>query len=71
MWKLCRWIAVPCRMQKKFVPISRADPNDLKKHGIKGVPFLLIADTKRKALLPAIEGYHDFEEILRLLKAAN
>ncbi len=56
---------------EKIVPISRADPSDLKKHGIKGVPFLLIADTKRKALLPAIEGYHDFEEILRLLKAAN
>lgn len=56
---------------EKVVPISRADPNDLKKHGIKGVPFLLIADTNRKALLPAIEGYHDFEEILRLLKAVN
>ena len=56
---------------EKVVPISRADPTDLKKHGIKGVPFLLIADTKRKALLPAIEGYHDFDEIVRLLKAAN
>lgn len=56
---------------EKVVPISRADRNDLKKHGIKGVPFLLIADTKRKALLPAIEGYHDFDEILRLLKAVN
>jgi thiol-disulfide isomerase/thioredoxin len=56
---------------EKIVPISRAAPNDLKKHGIKGVPFLLVADTKRKALLPAIEGYHDFDEILRLLKAAN
>jgi thiol-disulfide isomerase/thioredoxin len=56
---------------EKIVPISRADPSDLKKHGIKGVPFLLIADTKRKALLPAIEGYHNFDEILRLLKAAN
>jgi len=56
---------------EKVVPISRADPSDLKKHGIKGVPFLLIADTKRKALLPAIEGYHGFEEILRLLRAAN
>ena len=61
----------PVQDAEKIIPISRADPNDLKKHGIKGVPFLLIADTKRKALLPAIEGYHDFEEILRLLKAAN
>lgn len=56
---------------EKIVPISKADPNDLKKHGIKGVPFLLVADTKRKSLLPAIEGYHDFDEILRLLKAVN
>lgn len=61
----------PVPEAEKIVPISSADPNDIKKHGIKGVPFLLIADTKRKALLPAIEGYHDFEEILRLLKAAN
>jgi len=61
----------PVPNAEKIIPISRADPNDLKKHGIKGVPFLLIADTKRKALLPAIEGYHDFEEILRLLKAVN
>jgi glutaredoxin len=61
----------PVSDAEKIVPISRADPSDLKKHGIKGVPFLLIADTKRKALLPAIQGYHDFEEILRLLKAAN
>lgn len=61
----------PIPKSEKIIPISSADPTDLKKHGIKGVPFLLIADTKRKALLPAIEGYHDFEEILRLLKAAN
>lgn len=61
----------PVPETEKIVPISNADPSDLKKHGIKGVPFLLIADTKRKALLPAIEGYHDFDEILRLLRAAN
>ena len=61
----------PVPEAEKIVPISRADPSDLKKHGIKGVPFILIADTKRKALLPAIEGYHDFDEIRRLLKAAN
>ncbi|MGE3756856.1 MAG: conjugal transfer protein TraF, partial [Pseudobdellovibrionaceae bacterium] len=56
---------------EKIVPIVRADPEDLKKHGIKGVPFLLVADTKKKSLLPPIEGYHDLEEILRLLKAAS
>ena len=56
---------------EKVVPLGRADPEDLKKHGIKGVPFLLIADVKRKALLPAIEGYHDFEEVVSLLRAAS
>ena len=56
---------------EKIVSIGKADPAELKKHGIKGVPYLLIADTKRKALLPAIEGYHDYGEIIQLLKAAN
>ncbi len=56
---------------EKVVPIKKAEPEDLKKHGIKGVPFILVADTKKKTLLPPIEGYHDFEEILRLLKAIN
>ncbi len=61
----------PVPSSEKIVPIGKAEPDDLKKHGIKGVPYLLIADTKRKALLPAIEGYHDFGEVMQLLKAAN
>lgn len=61
--------AVPS--SEKIVPIGKADPEELKKHGIKGVPYMLIADTKRKALLPAIEGYHDFSEITELLRAAQ
>ena len=56
---------------EKVVPISRADPSDLKKHKINGVPYLLIADTKRKALLPGVEGYHDIDEVMGLLKAAS
>lgn len=56
---------------EKIVPISTADQTDLKKHNIKGVPFLLIADTKRKGLLPAIEGFHDYNEIIQLLEAAS
>lgn len=61
----------PVPEAEKVVPLGRADPEDLKKHGIKGVPYLLIADVKRKALLPAIEGYHDFEEVISLLRAAS
>ncbi len=61
----------PVPSDEKVVPIARADPNDLKKHGISGVPFVLVADKKRQALLPKIEGYHDFDEIIRLLKAAS
>lgn len=61
----------PVQESEKVLPILQADPEDLKKHGIKGVPFLLIADSKKKILLPPIEGYHDQEEILRLLKAAS
>ncbi len=57
--------------EEKIVSIARADPTDLKKHNISGVPFLLVADSKRKALLPAIQGYHSLEEILRMLKAAS
>jgi thiol-disulfide isomerase/thioredoxin len=56
---------------EKMVPIGKADPQELKKHGIKGVPFLLIADLKREALLPAIEGYHDFEEVMGLIKVSS
>ena len=61
----------PVPEAEKVVPISHADPSDLKKHKINGVPFLLIADTKRKALLPSVEGYHDFDEVMGLLKAAS
>jgi len=61
----------PVMEVEKVVPIAQADPAELKKHGVDGVPFLLVADTKRKALLPAIQGYHDFGEILRLIKAAS
>ena len=61
----------PVPEDEKIVPIATADPAEIKKHGIKGVPFVLIADTKRKALLPSIEGYHDFDEVIGLLRAAS
>lgn len=53
------------------VTTIRADRRDLEKHGVKGVPFLLIADSKRQVLLPPVEGYHDFDEIMELVKGAS
>ena len=61
----------PVPEDERIVPISHADPADIKKHGIQGVPYLLIADLKRKALLPAIEGFHDYGEVMQLLSAAG
>jgi thiol-disulfide isomerase/thioredoxin len=56
---------------EKIVPIGKADPAELKQRGVKGVPFLLIADIKRQAVLPPVEGYHDYEEVLSLLQSAS
>ena len=61
----------PVPEAEKIVPISRATPEELKKHKVQGVPYLLIADTKRQALLPPIEGFHEYEEVLALIKSAN
>lgn len=61
----------PVSMEEKIVPIGKAQASEIKKHGINGVPFLLIADLKRKALLPAIQGYHGLQEVKALLKEAS
>ncbi|MGE0526401.1 MAG: conjugal transfer protein TraF, partial [Bdellovibrionales bacterium] len=61
----------PISANERIVPLGLATPEEVKKHRINGVPFLLVADTKRKALLPPIQGYHDFDEIVRLLKSAS
>ena len=61
----------PVPMEEKVVPIGRAQASEIKKHGINGVPFLLIADLKRKALLPSIQGYHALQEVKALLKEAS
>lgn len=61
----------PVPMEEKVVPIGKADTAEIKKHGINGVPFLLIADQKRKALLPAVQGYHGLQEVKSLLKEAS
>ncbi len=61
----------PVPESEKIVPLGKADPNELKKHGASGVPFLLVADVKKKALLPKVEGYHEFEEMIELLRVAS
>lgn len=61
----------PVPADEKIVPLGLATSEEVKKHGINGVPFLVIADTKRKALLPPIQGYHDFDEVVQLLKSAS
>lgn len=61
----------PVPIEEKVVPIERAQASEIKKHGINGVPFLLIADLKRKALLPSIQGYHGLQEVKELLKEAS
>lgn len=61
----------PVPADEKIVPVGFATQEEVKKHGINGVPFILIADSKRKALLPPIQGYHAYEEVIDLLKSAN
>lgn len=61
----------PVPADEKIVPLGLATTEEVKKHEINGVPFLVIADTKRKALLPPIQGYHDFEDVVQLLKSAS
>lgn len=53
------------------VPIGKSNLSELKGHGGSAVPYLVIADLKRKALLPGIQGYHDFEEVMSLLREAS
>ncbi|MBX2987764.1 MAG: conjugal transfer protein TraF [Bdellovibrionaceae bacterium] len=61
----------PVPADEKVVPLGFATQEEVKKHGISGVPFLLIADDKRKALLPPIQGYHGYEDVIGLLKSAG
>lgn len=61
----------PVSEREKVVPIAKAEDSEIQRHNINGVPFLLIADSKRRALLPPIQGYHGYEEIKNLLKDAS
>lgn len=53
------------------IPLGKSTLAELKSHGGSAVPFIVIADLKRKALLPGIQGYHDFEEVMQLLREAS
>ena len=53
------------------IPMGKSTLAELKSHGGSAVPFIVIADLKRKALLPGIQGYHDFEEVMQLLREAS
>lgn len=57
--------------EESGVPIGRSSLSELKNHGGSAVPYLVIADLKRKALLPGIQGYHDYEEVMALLREAS
>lgn len=50
------------------IPIQKASKSEIKKHGIKTVPFTLIADLKKKVLYPAIHGFQSVEAMTTLLK---
>ncbi|MGE0631482.1 MAG: hypothetical protein AB7O96_03680 [Pseudobdellovibrionaceae bacterium] len=58
-------------VEESGVPIGKVNLSELKNHGGSAVPYLVIADLKRKALLPGIQGYHDFEEVMALLREAS
>ncbi len=54
--------------------ISHANPEDVKKHNITSVPFVLIADLKSKVISEPIKGYQtptQIENIVQLLKSKN
>ncbi len=61
----------PVPEDEKIVPLGIATKAEIKKHGINGVPFIIVADTKTKSLLPPIQGYHDFEDVIQLLKSVS
>ena len=61
----------PVPPDENGVPRGKADLAELKSHGGTAVPFLVIADLKRKALLPGIQGFHEYEEVMALIREAS
>lgn len=58
----------PFERANSKIQFSRSDKQELKKHGISSVPHLIVADLKRKALLPPIQGYQEYEQIVEYLR---
>lgn len=61
----------PVPPDENGLPRGEADLAELKSHGGTAVPYLVVADMKRKALLPGVQGYHDYNEVIALLREAN
>jgi glutaredoxin len=65
----------PLPNEEKIIPLAHppgpAGLDELKQHGGSAVPYLVIADLKRKALLPGVQGYHDYDDVMTLLRAAS
>ncbi len=50
------------------IPVSKASKEEIKSHGVKSVPFTLIADLKRKVLFPPIQGFQSEHSLIDLIK---
>ena len=50
------------------IVVQRATKADIKKHGIKSVPYTLIANLKKKFLYPPIQGYQSVNSMLNIIK---
>lgn len=61
----------PLPPEENGIPRGQADLAELKSHGGTAVPYLVVADMKRKALLPGVQGYHDYNEVIALLREAS
>ena len=58
----------PLPLEAKAVSTGFATQEEVKKNEVESVPFLVIADTKRKILLPPVRGYHEFGDVMGLMK---
>lgn len=49
------------------IQIIKATADDLQKHKIESVPFVLVADVKNKIILPPITGYQEYRDVKQML----
>lgn len=60
----------PLPPEERIIHVFPSSIEELKARGGKGFPYLEIADTTRQGILPAVEGFHDYAEIKKLLSEA-